>query len=276
MRRLGAVVAMALLSACSTSDDLMSTAAMVRPDDASPTGTSASTAVAVAYPRFDDHDPHNWRSTAPWTYAVHGTDVSKYQPSVAWHDAKASGISFAFVKATEGGDRVDDKFAEHWRNAKAAGVPRGAYHFYYFCRTAEDQARWFIRHVPRDRSALPPVLDMEWNPQSPTCKLRPDAATVQSEMKTWLTMVERHYGKKPIIYTSIDFFEDNKLSTFRGYPYWLRSVAGHPDDRYDGHPFTFWQYTGTGKVPGVPGNADVNVFNGSHAAWKKWLKANTK
>ena len=64
-------------------------------------------------------------------------------------------------------------------------------------------------------------------------------------------MVERHYGKKPIIYTSIDFFEDNDLSTFRGYPYWLRSVAGHPDDRYRGHPFTFWQYTGTGVVPGV-------------------------
>ena len=47
-------------------------------------------------------------------------------------------------------------------------------------------------------------------------------------MKIFLTMVERHYGKKPIIYTSIDFFEDNGLSTFRGYPYWLRSVAGHP------------------------------------------------
>ena len=66
---------------------------------------------------------------------MHGTDVSKYQTSVAWRDAKASGISFAFIKATEGGDRVDDNFAEHWRSAKAAGVPRGAYHFYYFCRT---------------------------------------------------------------------------------------------------------------------------------------------
>ena len=66
-------------------------------------------------------------------------------------------------------------------------------------------------------------------------------------------MVERHYGKKPIIYTSVDFFDDNDLSTFRGYPYWLRSVAGHPSDRYGGHPFTFWQYTGTGVVPGVDG-----------------------
>lgn len=274
MRRLGAIVAMALtLSACTTSDDVLSTASTsIRPDVSS--GGIAT--VAVAYPRFTDSNPHEWQKAKPWQYAVHGTDVSKYQTSVGWDDARASGISFAFIKATEGGDRVDDKFAQHWREAKAAGVPRGAYHFYYFCRTAEEQARWFISNVPRERSSLPPVLDMEWNPLSPTCRLRPDAATVRSEMKVFLSMVEKHYGKKPIIYTSIDFFEDNGLSGFRDYPYWLRSVAGHPDDKYDGHPFTFWQYTGTGVVPGIRGNADVNVFNGSEAAWKKWLKANTK
>src|SRR5881394_4029870 len=100
MRRLGAVVAMALLlSACSTTEDLMSTASMVRPDDVSPTSSTTSTAVAVAYPRFSDNDPHNWKSATPWDYAVHGTDVSKYQTSIAWTDAKAAGISFAFLKA---------------------------------------------------------------------------------------------------------------------------------------------------------------------------------
>ena len=53
-------------------------------------------------------------------------------------------------------------------------------------------------------------------------------------------------------------------------------MAGHPQEKYGSHPFTFWQYTGTGVVPGVKGNTDINVFNGSHSAWKKWLKANTK
>ena len=62
--------------------------------------------------------------------------------------------------------------------------------------------------------------------------------------------------------------------SFKGYPYWLRSVAGHPDDKYSGHPFTFWQYTGTGVIPGIRGDADINVFNGDMRAWKKWLKAN--
>ncbi len=264
MRRLLIGLALTALAGCSTVDDL------------SPSGAQPLGGTIVTSPRFGDNDPHEWGMTSsPLRYAVHGTDVSKYQRDVDWPRAHAAGISFAFIKATEGGDRVDSQFADHWRSARGAGVPRAAYHFYYFCRTAAEQARWFIENVPKERGALPPVLDMEWNPDSPTCKKRPPAETVRSEMKTFLQIVERHYGKKPIIYTSIDFFEDNGLSGFRGYPYWLRSVAGHPNSRYGDHPWTFWQYTGTGVVPGINGNADINVFNGNVGAWNKWLRANS-
>ncbi|MER2536299.1 MAG: GH25 family lysozyme [Rhizobiaceae bacterium] len=264
--RAAALALLAVLGGCSTASDL-----------SAGLSSSAPTAhVATAHPRFGDTDPHKWESGAPWTYAVHGTDVSKYQRSVDWDRARQSGVSFAFIKATEGGDRVDDLFAQHWRNARASGVPRAAYHFYYFCRPAHEQAAWFIRNVPREKGALPPVLDMEWNPLSPTCKLRPAPSTVRAEMKVFLDIVEKHYGQKPIIYTSIDFFDDNSLSTFRGYPYWLRSVAGHPTTRYGSHPFTFWQYTGTGVIPGIDGNSDINVFNGSAGEWRKWLAANMR
>ncbi len=271
MRRFAALALASLLAACSTADNL----GLQGSADALPPG-KASLAASLLNPRFGDRDPHIWQARTPFGYAVHGTDVSKYQTRIDWAAAKASGISFAFIKATEGGDRVDDKFAEHWQGARAAGVPRSAYHFYYFCRPAIEQANWYIANVPRDRTALPPVLDMEWNPSSPTCKLRPSAATVRAEMEIFLSTVEKHYGKKPIIYTSIDFFEDNRLASFTGYPYWLRSVADHPGDRYGAHPFTFWQYTGTGIVPGIKGDADINVFNGTHAAWRKWIARNTR
>lgn len=263
MKRLAALAVTAMLAACTTSN---------LGDDITPSSGAASV-VHVTRPAYGDNDPHEWAGRSPTDYEVHGTDVSKYQGPVDWKQAKESGISFAFVKATEGGDRVDDLFAEHWRATRAVGVPRSAYHFFYFCRPASEQAEWFIRHVPRERGMLPPTLDMEWNAASPSCKLRPDAETVRSEMRVWLSMVERHYGKRPIIYTSPDFFEDNGLSAFRGYQFWLRSVAGHPTTRYGSHPFAFWQYTGTGVVPGIRGNADINVFNGSQAAWRKWLKA---
>ena len=267
MRRLAALLSLSVLAACTSIDDLAPKTEL--------STTSTASMVAVRAPRFSDNDPHDWRGRTPWHYEVHGTDVSKYQPSVDWDRAKSSGISFAFIKATEGGDRLDDKFADHWNGTKLAGIPRAAYHFYYFCRPATEQAAWFIRNVPREAAALPPVLDMEWNPHSPTCKLRPDPETVRKEMRTFLSIVEKHYGKKPIIYTSIDFFEDNGLASFRGYSYWLRSVAGHPTQRYGEHPFTFWQYTGTGVVPGIKGNSDINVFNGNVGTWKKWLRANT-
>ena len=237
--------------------------------------SGGQTSPPASGPRFADSNPHEWKGRAPWTYAVHGADVAKYQNDIDWNALRRNGISFAFIKATEGGDRVDERFHENWRAARAAGIPRGAYHFYYFCRPAREQAAWFIRNVPRDPHALPPVLDMEWNPFSPTCKLRPPAATVQAEMRVFLRIIERHYGKKPIIYTSIDFYEDNELHNFHGYPWWLRSVSAHPVERYAGRPFLFWQYTGTGVLPGIEGDADINVFHGTASQWRDWLKANT-
>lgn len=275
MRRVLTVSLCAVLFGCSATGDYLSDiAGPARPAAA---GASFGPFSGVAAGRrFADTDPHDWDGEAPWHYAVHGTDVAKYQAEIDWNRVRRGGISFAFIKATEGGDRVDDYFRRNWRQAKEAGIARGAYHFFYFCRPAIEQARWFIRHVPRERVALPPVLDMEWNPHSPSCKLRPPAETVRAEMRVYLDAVERHYGKKPIIYTSIDFFDDNDLGRLRGYPFWLRSVAGHPNDKYDDHPWLFWQYTGTGVVPGIEGNADINVFNGSPTAWRSWLAANAR
>ena len=269
--RFGVILAAGMASACSTTDVMTPTSTH---SAVAPGNFGAS--VAKQFPKFDDAKPVTWSYGPPTSYAVHGTDVSKYQTNVDWQTARASGISFAFIKATEGGDRVDDRFREHWQNTHAAGIPRGAYHVLYFCRPAPEQAAWYIRNVPKERNSMPPVLDVEWNPHSPTCKLRPSPDVVRREMKVFLSMVEKHYGKKPIIYTPIDFFDDNNLSTFHGYTYWLRSVAGHPSTRFGSHPFSFWQYTGTGLVPGIRGQADINVFNGSHAQWKGWLSQHTR
>ncbi|MER2507891.1 MAG: GH25 family lysozyme [Amaricoccus sp.] len=225
---------------------------------------------AGGVPRFGDADPHDWEGVKPWQYSVHGIDVSKYQGDIDWWAARSGGISFAFIKATEGGDYADERFAENWAGAAAAGVPRGAYHFYYFCRTAAEQADWFMQHVPADRRALPPVLDIEWNHKSRTCPYRPDAETVRSEMHDYLQTVARYYGKRPIIYTTVDFYRENELWRIRDYHFWLRSVAGHPSEVYSGQDWAFWQYTGTGLVSGISGLTDINVFAGSPAQWAQW------
>lgn len=232
--------------------------------------------LAVQNPKFGDSDPVDWPARTPWHYPVHGIDVSKYQSDIDWKTTKRGGIAFAFIKATEGGDHLDERFAQNWLNSGKAGVPRSAYHFYFFCRTPVEQARWYIRNVPKDPKALPPVLDMEWNHQSKTCKRKPDPLTVRKEMVTFLNKVQNHYKKKPIVYTTVDFYHDNELHRVKGIQYWLRSVAGHPSDVYPNQKWTFWQYTGTGRVPGIEGNTDINVFAGTPSQWKDWVRINTQ
>lgn len=222
-------------------------------------------------PRFGDADPHPWDGRAPSAYAVHGIDAARFQTGVDWQTARASGVSFAFVKATEGGDLLDPMFESHWQGAGRAGVPRGAYHFFYFCRPAIEQARWFIRNVPRSPGALPPVLDMEWNAHSPTCQKRPPGDVVRAEAEVFLTALERHYGQRPVVYTTVDFYRENDMGRLRNVDFWLRSVAGHPSKVYPGQRWTFWQYSSTGLVPGFPGKTDLNVFHGSVAEWQDWL-----
>lgn len=226
--------------------------------------------------RFGDADRVEFSGRNPQSYAVQGIDASRWQGVIDWPKAAASGVSFAFLKATEGGDGFDPTFTANWRGAAAAGIPRGAFHYYYWCRPAAEQARWFIRNVPRSAGALPPVLDLEWTPFSPTCTLRPDAATVRSEALIFLTLLERHYGQRPLIYTTPDFYADAQLSRLKGYEFWLRATADRPSNVYPGQAWTFWQYSGTGLVPGIKGKTDLNAFAGSKSDWARWLASRAR
>jgi lysozyme len=223
--------------------------------------------------QFGDTRPHEWADISPAMLPIHGIDAARYQGRINWFDARSGGVNFAWLKATEGGDYIDPGYAMNAPLARAAGVPVGAYHFYYFCRTPREQANWYIDNVPKVPGDLPPVLDIEWNHQSKTCRRFPDAATVRREITEYVGIVERHYGTKAIIYTTPDFYADNQLGQLRGVEFWLRSTAGHPTERYPGERWSFWQWTGTGVVQGVGGIADINAFAGSTDVWRAWLTA---
>lgn len=235
-------------------------------------GVTSATHVGGAVPAFGDTAPHVWRHGHPYNLPVHGVDVSRYQGEVDWHAARRAGVSFAFIKATEGGDHSDPNFRRYWAQTRAAGIPRGAYHFYYFCRGGAEQAAWFIANVPRERGALPPVLDLEWNHASRNCRHKPSAAEVQREVSAFLSVVTQYYGQRPIIYTTVDFYRDTNIRHLNA-DFWLRSVADHPRETYPGQRWTFWQYTGTGTAPGFRGNVDLNAFAGNRAQWNMWLGA---
>lgn len=220
--------------------------------------------------RWGDDDPVDWPGKTPDRYAVHGVDLSRFQGAVNWRQAASAGVQFAFAKATEGGDLLDPTLADNLAGAHAAGIPVGAYHFYYFCTDAATQARWFIRNVPRRRIDLPPVLDLEWNHLSPTCQKRPNGAEVRRLASQFIAILSDHYGQRPIIYTTPEFWRQTGIARLGG-EFWLRSVADHPEKVYPGARWTFWQYSGTGRVPGFAGRVDLNAFAGDARAWQNWL-----
>jgi lysozyme len=219
---------------------------------------------------FFDYEP-----PGPEAFPIKGIDVSYYQEDIDWQKVRRSNTSFAWIKVTEGGDWSDPKFEQNWYEAAAAGVARGAYHFWYFCRPAQEQVSWFIEHVPYDPNALPPVLDMEWT-ASKTCPDRPSRATVLSEMKIWLDAIEAYYGKRPVIYTSVDFYRDRLRGAFPDYHMWVRSVRGHPMIRYGDLKWHFWQHTEDGRIAGIRGRVDRNVFYGTKGEWQEFLAGELK
>ena len=203
---------------------------------------------------------------------IHGIDVSKYQGDIDWRAVASAGTKFAWIKATEGGDRFDEYFTANWNGAKAAGVPRGAYHFAYWCRPASQQVEWFRRHVPKDPDALPPVLDVEWVGNSRTCPHKLPAAVAQGEMLIMLTEMERYYGKRPVIYSTVDFYEDVLAGgALSEYPIWVRSTKYEPHIKYGSRKWHFWQYQSDGNVPGINAQVDRNAFHGTHAQWEAFL-----
>lgn len=199
----------------------------------------------------------------PSAYAIHGIDISHYQENIDWNLLAQQRNSrfplhFIFLKATEGSDYGDGAFADNFEAARRNGFIRGAYHYFIPRTDARKQADFFIRTVQLKKGDLPPVLDVETTAGK-------DKADLQRDVKIWLDRVEKHYGVKPILYASYKF----KLrylndSIFNRYPYWIAHY--YVDSvRYEG-AWHFWQHTDVGSVPGIKGNVDLNVFNGSRAA----------
>jgi lysozyme len=168
---------------------------------------------------------------------IHGIDVSKWQGRIDW-----------------------------------ASVRDAGYHFMFWCRSAEQQAAWFKRVVPADPGAMPPVLDVEWNGESRVCPGKIPRDQALAMIRTMLHEMERHTGKRPIIYTDITFHQDILEGELPEYPHWVRSTAAEPHARYQDRRWTMWQYTTTGRVPGIKGAVDRNAFYGSEDEWIAFLQ----
>jgi len=184
-----------------------------------------------------------------------GPDVSRWQHGapLSWTAVKASGHSFAFVKATEGLTFKDPEFERNRSALEGTPLRWGAYHYYLPQDSGKEQANYFLKTVGVDnlkKHLLPPVLDVEeWNKES--------TQELINGVQTWLDTVEAAIGRKPIVYTYHEFWTAHLNRGFQDYPLWL---AGPLEESVT---WSFWQMGNQGQVAGIAGCVDQDMFRGT-------------
>ena len=179
-------------------------------------------------------------------------DVARYQHRIDWRAVKGDGIAGAYVKASEGGDLVDPRFADNWVGLNKAGLERGAYHFFTLCRHGAEQAANFLAAAPPTPDALAPALDLEF---AGNRALRPARADLLAELRAFLGPVEKAWGRPVVLYTIDNLDGQYGVRAAFGRPAWVRSLGVRPGGRW-----RLWQASNRATVAGIDGRVDLNVL----------------
>ena len=179
-------------------------------------------------------------------------------------------MSFSYIRATRGAKISDAAFEKNWRKARASGIKVGAYHEFSFCDSPASQFEQIRRIVPKAEEALPIAVDVEWYGSPSLNEQRCNSiANTRIKLRELAEKIEEYYQKKPILYGFPSTFRDVFEASMERYPVWLGdskksdasttgalSLAG-------GNPWTLWQFSSGGNIPGVVGSVDVNAFFGT-------------
>lgn len=201
---------------------------------------------------------------------IKGIDVSVCQQTVDWKAVAASGVRFAFIKATQGALYKDPAFNRNWDGAAEAGLYRGAYHFVSPSQNLQHQVNAIARAVRAFKGDLPPALDFEgaeWDKSTPVSRV--NVAT------SLLRMLEQSVGAKPIAYLSPAFAVEILKSdpALAVYPLWVAHYTNGPSPTVPKpwKDWAFWQTSGSGHCTGVTTACDTDLFQGDEDALKALL-----
>lgn len=221
---------------------------------------------------------------------VYGIDVSRHQHEkgckrypIHWNrlrithlgsisKKKVSGavdypVSFVFIKATEGKSLLNKYYLSDLRGARAQGIPVAPYHFFTHLSSGLQQAKFFVKSVHLSKATLPPMLDVE--PTNAQIEKMGGRNVLFKEMLTWLHFVEKYASRRPILYVSQQFVNQHLIhapEALRRYEVWIARYG-------EFKPYvklTFWQLSPDGKVRGIHGDVDINVYNGTKSDFHAW------
>lgn len=184
-------------------------------------------------------------------------DRRRLPPSqIDWSAVARDNISFAYIKASEGGDFTDRNFTANWQGAEAVGLDRGAYHFFTLCTPGHVQAEHFLDVVQPDPRALPPAVDLEL---AGNCSGRPTVGTVDAELDRFLERIAAAWRRPVVLYVGDDWNRRYPTRTRSEHPLWHRRILRRPGiDRW-----VIWQVHGIANVEGISGPVDLNIMRSS-------------
>lgn len=190
---------------------------------------------------------------------IHGIDISHYQGNVFWETVgNNSKMYYVYLKATEGGDLIDAKYEQNIQLAHRYGLKVGSYHFYRAKTPQEIQLRNFMAQCRPGEQDLIPMIDVE-------TKSGLSNEVFRDSLSKFLSLVEKKYKQKPLIYTGANFY-DHILSggMLDDYLIMIAQYTDYEPKLIDGRDITMWQYTGKGRLNGVNGYIDKSRFMGNH------------
>ncbi len=192
---------------------------------------------------------------------VIGADISAYQGEADMETLKKEGISFLYIKATEGSSYQDPQFPVSWQSSLKADMPAGAYHFFSYDSPGLSQAENYINTVGDLSGRLLPAVDVEYygdKQENPPVK-----EDVRRELQAFLNALEEEYGVKAMIYTRPDIYNTYLKGSFDEYPKWISSLYVPIRWVYK-EDWHLWQYTDRGRREGYSGEQkyiDLDVLN---------------
>ena len=189
---------------------------------------------------------------------VHGIDLSHYQGEVFWETVgENTKMAYVYLKATEGGDRIDAQYERNIDMAHRHGLKVGSYHFFRPKTPVITQLENFMMQCRPGEQDLIPMIDVETTGGLPTEEFC-------DSLQQFLDLVEQAYHQQPLIYTFRNFYNRHLIGKINDYKLMIAMYTDEEPELADGRDITMWQYTSHGRITGVRGNVDKSRFLGNH------------
>ena len=189
---------------------------------------------------------------------VHGIDLSHYQGEVFWETVgENTKMAYVYLKATEGGDRIDAKYERNIELAHRYGLKVGSYHFFRPKTSLDKQLENFTAQCLPGEQDLIPMIDVETTGGMPT-------EVFCDSLLTFLGMIEEAYHQKPLVYTFRNFYNWHLVGKLNDYQLMVAMYTEEEPVLADERDITLWQYTGKGRIIGINGYVDKSRFLGRH------------